>query len=232
MHEQVREGILQTIESRVHKVGESIPSEHELCRIYGVSRSTVRQAVKNLVGEGILATWQGKGTYVMGVSPAQTPSLYPMKAQRRWRPEYRFVRSETIPASAEIATALEVAPGSPIFFFERLRLGGGEILGVKRAYIIEQVLGGKPPTQAELDDSLIDEILARRDVPVTEIIFTVRPKFFTGADCILTDTPENTLGLQICRTGFAASGRPLRMSDTLLRSDKAIPSFSVIVPDS
>jgi GntR family transcriptional regulator len=46
------------------KLGQRLPSEKELCEHYGVSRTTVRQAVGNLVANGLLYHAKGKGTFV------------------------------------------------------------------------------------------------------------------------------------------------------------------------
>lgn len=48
---------------------ERIPSEDALCSQYNVSRITVRQAVNNLVSDGYLTKFQGKGTYVSSTLP-------------------------------------------------------------------------------------------------------------------------------------------------------------------
>lgn len=56
--------IKQDIENRVYKVGERIPAERQLAQEFGVSRMTLRQAIKTLEDEGILERRLGSGTYV------------------------------------------------------------------------------------------------------------------------------------------------------------------------
>ena len=55
---------LDKIKSGEWPAGLRIPSEDELCRIYGVSKVTVREAIQELVREGYLTRQQGKGTFV------------------------------------------------------------------------------------------------------------------------------------------------------------------------
>lgn len=52
------------IENGNYQKGEKIPTEQELCKIYNVSRITVRNALKALSKERLLVRLQGKGTYV------------------------------------------------------------------------------------------------------------------------------------------------------------------------
>lgn len=60
---------LRQIHSGNWKSGRRIPSEEELCREYGVSKITVRQAVSNLVSDGYVVKIQGKGTFVTSAVP-------------------------------------------------------------------------------------------------------------------------------------------------------------------
>jgi len=61
---QLYEILKKKIESNVWLVGSQIPTEDELCKVFGVSRATVRTAVLELVRQGYLKRQQGKGTFI------------------------------------------------------------------------------------------------------------------------------------------------------------------------
>ena len=46
------------------KPGEKIPSEGELCELFGVSRVSVRSSMDQLRGLGVIKTYQGKGSFL------------------------------------------------------------------------------------------------------------------------------------------------------------------------
>lgn len=57
----VRENLRQRVQSM--SPGDKLPAEPELCDRYGVSRITLRHAVDDLIGEGLLVREQGRGTF-------------------------------------------------------------------------------------------------------------------------------------------------------------------------
>jgi GntR family transcriptional regulator len=61
---QLKELLRREISAGGYAPGAQIPSEHQLMRRFGVSRATVRQALGDLVVEGLLKRRQGKGTFV------------------------------------------------------------------------------------------------------------------------------------------------------------------------
>ena len=62
LHLQLRNILKSEIDKGMYP--EKIPTEYELMERYAVSRSTVRQAVKTLVDEGVLEKKQGLGTFI------------------------------------------------------------------------------------------------------------------------------------------------------------------------
>ena len=60
LYEVLRKHILDG----VYKEGDLLPSENELCQIYGMTRPTVRQSLSTLANEGYIRKHQGKGSIV------------------------------------------------------------------------------------------------------------------------------------------------------------------------
>ncbi|MHB8061228.1 MAG: GntR family transcriptional regulator [Ruminiclostridium sp.] len=63
---QLKDLILNKIESNEYLPNTQIPSEQDLCKLYDISRPTVRQAISELTNSGYLYKEKGKGTFVYG----------------------------------------------------------------------------------------------------------------------------------------------------------------------
>lgn len=64
LYAQLKELLILRIQTGVYKPGDQIPSEMTLCQELSLSRPTVRQAVAELVNEGVLVIEKGRGTFV------------------------------------------------------------------------------------------------------------------------------------------------------------------------
>jgi len=76
---QLKLAIKQQIEGGELKPGERIPTEQELCERYGISRTPVRQALNELVYEGLLSRRRGLGTFVADRARAGSRSAVPLR---------------------------------------------------------------------------------------------------------------------------------------------------------
>src|SRR3981081_2722635 len=63
---QIYTVLAQALDEASIAVGEALPSESSLVRIYGVSRTTVRRALERLAAEGSIGRYRGIGTFALG----------------------------------------------------------------------------------------------------------------------------------------------------------------------
>jgi len=64
LHVSISEKLRQQIDQGEYQPGEKLPSEHQLMDLFAVSRITVRQAIANLISQGLVQSQQGKGVFV------------------------------------------------------------------------------------------------------------------------------------------------------------------------
>jgi GntR family transcriptional regulator len=105
---------------------QKLPSEAEFCNRFKISRTVVRQAIKELQNEGYLETEKGRGTFIArpkiieGFVQSIT-GFYEEMAKRGYRITTHVLKQELSPASRTIAEALEVESGAPVITLSRLR---------------------------------------------------------------------------------------------------------------
>ena len=63
-HRKLYEMLRKHITEGVYKEGDLLPSENELCQLYGMTRPTVRQSLSTLANDGYITKHQGKGSIV------------------------------------------------------------------------------------------------------------------------------------------------------------------------
>ena len=90
-------------------MGDLLPSKPKLCVIYGVSRTVVRQALREIELEGLITRRKGKGTFI--AEPKISESLaqkltgfYQDTVERGLEPVTKMLRHEIVPANKKSLT--------------------------------------------------------------------------------------------------------------------------------
>jgi GntR family transcriptional regulator len=132
----VKRHLLELIESL--EPGALVPTERELTATLATSRTTVRQALGELVGEGRLVRRQGSGTYVAEPKmtwPLQMTSFTEQAAANGFIAGAHLLSSERMRATGEAATRLRLLPGAYMYRIERLRLADDTPMAVETSHL-------------------------------------------------------------------------------------------------
>ncbi len=119
----VKRHLLEIIESL--QPGAAVPTERELAATLETSRTTVRQALLELVAEGRLVRRQGSGTYVADAKitwPLHLASFTEQAAANGLAASSQLLGAVRVRADAEVATRLGLRAGDPVHQIDRLRL--------------------------------------------------------------------------------------------------------------
>ena len=124
LYHQLKQRIAADIERGTYPVGSRIPPEHELEKLYEVSRVTVRRALAELTTEGLLERKQGKGTFVsMPQGRMHLKSLHSFHDSCKFnkvKPSTDVIHVKETAASARDAEELSLSAGSRVL--EMLRM--------------------------------------------------------------------------------------------------------------
>jgi GntR family transcriptional regulator len=204
--------------------GAAFPGEHELVQEYGVSRHTVREALRRLRESGVLESGRGRRTSVRRPRIEQplgaVYSLFSEVEARGMRQRSDVLLRQT-QRSPAVAARLEVAADTELVYLERLRYADDEPLAVDSAWLLASVAGVL--LTADLTETGIYAELARTGVRVTdgeERIHAVMP---TPAQRRLLRLDSGVALFAVERLG-RADGRAVEWRETFVRGDR----FSVL----
>ncbi|MCP4167210.1 MAG: GntR family transcriptional regulator [Chloroflexi bacterium] len=141
-----------------------LPTETSLMEQHQVSRATVRQALDELVREGLIYREQGRGTFVAHPTVQQglvrIVSFTEDMRRRGFAPGTEVLASGLIAATPELAKTLDIKPGEELARIERLRLADGEPMSIEISYLVHRYCQGI--LQLDYADNPLREVLERQ----------------------------------------------------------------------
>jgi len=204
----------------------AFPGELVLAAEYGVSRHTVREALRRLRADGLVTAERGRTPRLASDNEIEQPlgALYSLFASvvAAGLVQRSVTQRLDIRADAVVAARLGLEGSTPLLYLERLRLAGEEPLAVDRVWLPAALT--TPLLAVDFDHTaLYDELAARCGVRLhggRERISAVVP---TPAERALLGIGADTAAFAIERLG-CAGGEPVEWRHTLVRGDR----FSVV----
>ena len=222
---QLKEFIRERIRSGEWTPGMLIPSERELCERYGISRMTARQAITELVNEGLLYREQGKGTFVDRARPKIPQQLMSLTGftqdirGREQRPGAHVLEAGMWDADGATAEALRIKPGQPVFRLRRLRLADTEPLAIETTRV--NFIGCERLLDYDLEhDSLYRVLTEIFDMPPVAADQEIEADLAGAEEANLLGLTPGDPVLRTRRTTTTRRGQPIEFAVSLYRGDK------------
>lgn len=222
LYAQVEETLASRISEGQLVVGSQLPTEDELVREFGVSRTTVRTTIQNLVRRGLVEIRRGRGTFVSAPRITQplkalTGFVEDMLLQSR-KPSARVIDRRIIPADTLVASKLQLPEGTMVVQILRVRLADGVPLSFDETYLPERL--GRRVLEDDLTTQPIFMLLEERyDTPLLEAEYDMGAVLADSKVAFALEVESGMPIFQIDRTSYSVNHRPVDYERLYYRGD-------------
>ncbi|MDX3906395.1 MAG: GntR family transcriptional regulator [Pigmentiphaga sp.] len=223
LHHQISAVIKDGIATGRYQPGQRLPTEDALCRLFSVSRITVRRAMQGLEEQGLIDRRQGDGTFVAqsaSVVSLQTPLAGYMKqvAESRALSQPRLESFEEAEPPPYVRSALSLAAGERVMKLVRLRVRGNLPILHSTAWLPLDV--GTRFEPADISRYALSELMARAGFPYSRIEATAAASL---ADPLIARSLQVPIGaalVDVHRVAFDKHERPVEYQNVLGPPDR------------
>ncbi len=225
-YQQIAQMLRAQIGNGTYKVGDTLPTEHELCALYDISRHTVRDALRLLTDEGLVSRKRRAGT-VVTAPPEPAMFVQPLGG---FQDLLQYVRSARLgviyygPAPADgLAATIQVDPAQWRELRGR-RGNGAKTVGLTRMLI----RGDCAPDPGEIvaAATVADAIEARFGVAASRIDQQISAIVLDSLLAQLLGTETGSAALLTRRLYHDAQGHLFLASETVHPADRFVYSMS------
>ncbi|MBP1705726.1 MAG: putative GntR-family transcriptional regulator [Chloroflexi bacterium] len=196
--------------------GDPLPSDAALCREFGVSRMTARNAMQRLVDDGLVVRMPGRGTCVAQPGAhRRADQLQPFSREmerRGRRPTSRLLGREVRPATPQEAVLLGLGQAEPVVLVRRVRLADGEPIAIETAVLV----GRAAPAvmAADVETGSLHRALADGGIHLRRGRATIRAEAATEEDAHLLGVGPGAPLLVEQRVIRDVGGRPVEATES------------------
>ncbi|HVT93125.1 MAG TPA: GntR family transcriptional regulator [Bryobacteraceae bacterium] len=223
LYHQLRVELQRQIETGALRPEERLPAEDEIAARFGISKITVREALKLLADAGFVRREQGRGTFVTVPRVEQGPLRLTCFTEemriRGMKAASRILDAEILAAQTQLAEDLRIDEGARVFRLKRLRLAAGEPMGIQTTYLPLDRVPGIERENFETHSlyATLDRLFGLRPSMARETHFAVA---LGRSDATLLGVKAGSPALAAERLAKLPDGQPIEYTCSLMRGDR------------
>jgi GntR family transcriptional regulator len=225
LYYQLVQMIRDLIERGDLKPGDTFWTEQELSHIYGVSRTTVRMATRELSQEGLVVIKQGKRTYISKPKisrgfPGLTSFTEDMK-KRGIVPGSRLVAHNVLPPAPEVRANLRLKGNEKAIQLKREMLADGEVIGFHIVYLPQDLWMKLQIVPSFLNNrSLYKALEEKGGIRLAEADETIEVGFADQEIAKILGLKKGDPILMMNRLAYDVNGTPVEYAINIYRADR------------
>lgn len=223
MYYQIINQLREKIETGEYTVDSALPPERELVEAYDVSRMTIRQAILELVNEGILVRRRGIGTFVAPPKIEQAlsslTSFTEDMAQRGMKAGSRIVSFKEIVPDPTLRKTLGLGAEETAYECVRLRLADEEPMALETTTLVASLCPGLRAEDVE-NQSLYKVLGERWNIELNYAMQALEPILAPPYEASLLHVAPGSPLLLMHRVTYDHSGRAFEHVKSLYRGDR------------
>lgn len=216
LYYQIMEYIEGKIERDEWKVGSQIPTEIELSELFKVSRSTVRQAISELVHSGSLIRQHGKGTFVAEPN-FQGSFLKHFIFPKELGGTHKLLSFTYNSCSLSVAKRLGIEQGDQVIEIYRSKYLDDDPATLERSYFSSKLF---PDIEKHDLSRNISEVLNKEYGLILKNKSMVEPVILNNREAALLEVSIGSPGLLLSRISYTIGEKPIVFTRTVVRHDK------------
>jgi len=219
LYYQIREIIKGKIESGKWAVGDQIPNEMELVDEYKVSRATVRQAILDLVREGLLIRRKGKGTFVLQSKIVKNSAInfcYPEEFGNK----HVLVSMRVIASPTGVAKYLGLSPRQKVYEIVRVRYFNFDEKPVALSTAYLQINLFPNLLDKKFEGRLADFLAEHYGITISKFISYMEPVLLDTNEAEILKVEQIQPALKLTRIGLNSQGAPIFLNVSIFRGDR------------
>ncbi|QHE53486.1 GntR family transcriptional regulator [Pontibacillus sp. HMF3514] len=212
LYVQIKNKMVNNIKNGTWKPGEAVPSENQLIEQYNVSRTTIRQSIRELVQDGVLETRRGAPTRVREVPQEDIGNPGIVHHEIGDDMSVKLLRSGRNMDRYYAKGQLMLSEMDEVYFLERLRIADGKPIAYQQLFVPVSIGEKIKEDATEMFD--IFPSLGRHDVHYKNIKETVSASNATQYEADLLGLIPGEALVDIERTTIGIDTMPIEYSRT------------------
>jgi len=210
--------ILKRIKDGTYPAGQPIPSERILAQNEGMSRMTVRQAISDLVQQGVLFRQQGRGTFVSANKFTENNLMSFSKAiANKGKLPKTTVLSFALASADDYPETEQLFAGQKVYVAKRLRQADDTPVAIETVYI---PFAHSPNLKKEMLEGSLHSLMQQRyELEAKTCELVVSASLCTEADQKTLAVQKHAPVLNIRSKYFTTSGELIYIEKAVYRGD-------------